>query len=264
MVKKLPKKTVSVLIAVGLVATIAGYENYRINSAINPTKVYYSKVDIPPRTKITKDMLQERVIPGDAIAPNAITNVKDLEGKYTVNGFGVSKNSLLYKDKVVPKDELPDAAILNLKKNEVAFPLLVDIETSSGNSIIPDSYVDLYFKGTVKNETDHTEKPIFGRVAKHVRVTSVKDSNATNVFDPKSVEVDGSYKDNLNNEAKNRPLAKIYTFAVSDEENQLLNKGALIGEIIPVASGESYNANVERTNDDLITKWIQDQSYKIK
>ena len=116
----------------------------------------------------------------------------------------------------------------------------------------------------MKNETDHTEKPIFGRVAKHVRVTSVKDSNATNVFDPKSVEVDGSYKDNLNNEAKNRPLAKIYTFAVSDEENQLLNKGALIGEIIPVASGESYNANVERTNDDLITKWIQDQSYKIK
>nr|WP_255290452.1 hypothetical protein [Bacillus cereus] len=170
----------------------------------------------------------------------------------------------MYKDKVVPKDELPDAAILNLKKNEVAFPLLVDIETSSGNSIIPDSYVDLYFKGTVKNETDHTEKPIFGRVAKHVRVTSVKDSNATNVFDPKSVEVDGSYKDNLNNEAKNRPLAKIYTFAVSDEENQLLNKGALIGEIIPVASGESYNANVERTNDDLITKWIQDQSYKLK
>ncbi|MDR4248168.1 hypothetical protein FO601_35885, partial [Bacillus thuringiensis] len=89
-------------------------------------------------------------------APNDITNVKELEGKYTVNGFGVSKNTVLYKDKVVQKDELTDAAILNLKKSEVAFPWLVDIETSSGNSIIPDSYVDLYFKGKVKNESVHT------------------------------------------------------------------------------------------------------------
>lgn len=47
---------------------------------------------------------------------------------------------------MVSKDELPDAAILNLKPSEVAFPLLVDIETSSGNSIIPESHVDLYFK----------------------------------------------------------------------------------------------------------------------
>lgn len=58
---------------------------------------------------------------------------------------------------MVSKDELPDAAILNLKPSEVAFPLLVDIETSSGNSIIPESHVDLYFKGTVKDKDEKGE-----------------------------------------------------------------------------------------------------------
>lgn len=266
--KGTPKKLAITLAAsVGLVVAIVGYESYAVSSKVNLQKVYFTKVDIPPRTKITKDMLQVREVSNNSIPPNAIKNTNDIVGKYTVNGFGLAENSYVFKDKVVSKDELPDAAILNLKPSEVAFPLLVDIETSSGNSIIPESHVDLYFKGTVKDKDEKgevVEKPIFGRIAKHVRVTAVKDSNAANVFDPATINVEGSYQDSLKEEAKNRPMAKIYTFAVNEEENTLLNQGTLIGKIIPVASGTAYKTNVEKTADEQIVKWIQKQSYKVK
>ncbi len=65
-------------------------------------------------------------------------------------GSPLQKIVISLKNKVVKKEELPDSAILNLKDGEVAFPLLVDLETSSGNSIIPNTYVDLYFKQVVK------------------------------------------------------------------------------------------------------------------
>lgn len=265
--KRVPKVVVSLGISAVLAAALIGYNEYRVNKEIDHQKVYFTKAEIPPRTKVTKDMLQERTVPSAAIPPNAIRNLSDIEGKYTVNGYGLSENSMIYKGKVVAKDDLPDAPILNLKENEVAFPLLVDIETSAGNSIVPGSHVDLYLKGTVKEEnTDGTitEKPVFGRVAKHVRVTSVKDSEASNVFDPEGVKVDGSYQSNVEEEAKKRKMAKIYTFAVNEEENNLLNKGSLLGEIIPVASGQAYKTNVEKTNDDQIIKWIQSQSFKVK
>ncbi|TXR64560.1 Flp pilus assembly protein CpaB [Bacillus sp. AR18-7] len=265
--KRVPKKAISLVVSIGIVGAVFVYNSYAINKGINPQKVYYTKTDIPPRTKITKDMIQVREIPNDGVPPNAISDMNEIVGKYTSDGYGIAPNSFFYKDKVIPKEKLPDSAILNLKGNEVAFPLLVDIETSAGNSIIPDSYVDLYFKGTVKETNDKNvtiEKPIFGRVAKHVRVTSVKDNNAANVFDPHGA-VEGSYDDNLKNEeSKNRPLAKIYTFAVNEEENKVLNQGKLIGEIIPVASGQAYKANVERTNDDEIVDWINSQAYSYK
>ncbi len=67
-----------------------------------------------------------------------------------------------------------------MKDGEVAFPLLVDLETSSGNSIIPNTYVDLYFKQVVK-EGDN-EKVVFGGLFQRVRVTAAKDSNTEDAF----------------------------------------------------------------------------------
>lgn len=54
------------------------------------------------------------------------------------------------------------------------------METSSGNSIIPNTYVDLYFKQVVK-EGDN-EKVVFGGLFQRVRVTAAKDSNTEDAF----------------------------------------------------------------------------------
>ncbi len=95
-----------------------------------------------------------------------------------------------------------------MKDGEVAFPLLVDLETSSGNSIIPNTYVDLYFKQVVK-EGDN-EKVVFGGLFQRVRVTAAKDSNTEDAF---VLEKKESKEEQ---EGKQKPkVTRLYTLAVS-------------------------------------------------
>lgn len=269
--KKTKKKTrsilASVITAVILVGLIIGYTKWSTAREINLQKVVFAKVDIPPRTVITEDMVVEFEQPGGYIPPNAIRNVDEVIGKWTATGWGISENSLIYKDKVVTTDEMPDSGTLKLNKDEVAFSLLVnDIEDSLGNSIVPDSYVDLYFKTTVKEEVDGQtiERPVFGKVADRIRVTAAKDAEAVNVFEGSEYQKEQATALSVD-ETKKRSLTKLYIFGVTPEQNQILNKGKLIGEIVPVVTGQAYDKEVgerEATTSEM-EKWIDDQSYKV-
>ncbi|PEB54649.1 Flp pilus assembly protein CpaB [Bacillus sp. AFS098217] len=240
------KKIVAVGLAAATVAGIYGYNYYSVEKAVKPTKIVLAAGDIPAHTEIKDEMLVERTIPGDAIPPNALTVKKsDVIGKWTTDGQPVTKNSYLFKDKVVKKEELPDSAILNLKSGEVAFPLLVDIETSSGNSIIPDTYVDLYFKQTVKNGDN--EKVVFGGLFQRVRVTAAKDANTEDAF--KEDKKDEKKEKDPNQKPK---VTRLYTLAVTPEQLQYLNRAKSIGDVVPVAVGKKEEAkrkDVQLAND---------------
>ncbi|WP_328218838.1 Flp pilus assembly protein CpaB [Anoxybacteroides rupiense] len=216
------------------VAGIFGYNYFSVQKAVKPTKIVMTEKEIPSHTKITKDMVTIRTIPGDAIPPNAIRNISDVVGKYTVDGFGIPANSYLFKEKVLPKEEMADSAVLGLKKGEVAFPLLVDIETSSGNSIVPGTYVDLYFIKKVEEQKTlidpKQEKVLFGGLFQHIRVTAAKDQNTYDVFHEENKEAS-------NNNQKR--ITKLYTFAVTPEQYQYLERAKNLGDIIPLATGLS-------------------------
>ncbi|MDR5028115.1 Flp pilus assembly protein CpaB, partial [Bacillus thuringiensis] len=197
--------------------------------------------DIPAHTEIKEDMLVERTLPGDGIPPNALrVSKKEVIGKWTNDGQPITENSYLFKNKVVKREELPDSAILNLKDGEVAFPLLVDLETSSGNSVIPNTYVDLYFKQIVKDGDN--EKVVFGGLFQRVRVTAAKDSNTEDAF---VLEKKESKEEQ---EGKQKPkVTRLYTLAVSPEQLQYLNRAKTLGDVIPVAVGQK----VEQTGKEL-------------
>lgn len=235
------KQIAAVGLAAATVAGIYGYNHFAVENAVKPTKIVVAAKDIPAHTEIKEDMLVERTLPGDAIPPNALrVNKKDVVGKWTNDGQPITENSYLFKNKVVKKEELPDSAILNLKNGEVAFPLLVDLETSSGNSIIPNTYVDLYFKQVVK-EGDN-EKVVFGGLFQRVRVTAAKDSNTEDAF---VLEKKESKEEQ---EGKQKPkVTRLYTLAVSPEQLQYLNRAKTLGDVIPVAVGQK----VERTGKEL-------------
>ncbi len=247
---------------------------------LQPMSVAYTKVDIPPHTLITKEMIMVMPnTPGSAVPPNALTRPEDIIGKWTVPGYGLSKNSLIYKDKILPTDEMPDASILKLKEGEYAFPLLVDIETSSGNSILPDTYVDLWF---TSDQRANVDKPIVGNMFSKVRVTTVKDNNTQNVFDaqdytqaPNQGQQQGgivSQGNSGNGGEKPAPkLAKLYTFAVTADQLKYLNKAKLKGKVFPVAFGSSQedikkNLNITTTGelngDKEILAWIDNQTFQ--
>jgi len=241
------KRIIAGMAAIIVVVAFYIYSNVSIQQKLAPTNVVFTMMDIPPHTQITKEMVVERVVPSQGVPPNAIRSVNDVVGKWTVEGYGISKNSLVYQSKVLETNEMPDAAVLNLKENEYAFPLLVDLETSSGNALMPDSYVDIYF---ATNETE-TRQPLTGKLFERIRITSVKDSKTQNVFSADNYTE--SNKQNNNQQiasSTNNPntVAKLYTLAVTEEQLDLLTKAKLLGNIIPVANGKSYGETVSDVN----------------
>lgn len=263
------RKIVAAIAAIVVVFLFYQYNEITVAEKIDPQKVLLTAVDIPPHTKITEDMLFERVVPSDAIPPNVYSSMEDVVGKWTVEGYGIVKNSYIYEGKILATDKMPDAAILELEPHEYAFPLLVDLETSSGNAIIPGAYVDLHF---ATGYTDD-EKPLTGLIFESVRVTSVKDSKTQNVFSPSEFTEDVNETATTTNDE--RALAKLYTLAVSAQQLDYLNKAKLLGNIIPVAHGKSYQDELEddelgellekyeHTSSDSILDWIDRNSHNI-
>lgn len=231
------KKLTALFLVLSLVFGIVFYTKFRIDAEVNAIPVVYTTKEIPARTEITEDMVSVRNVPSDGVPPNAVTDPEKVIGKWTVSGFGIPKNSMMYDEKILSKEQLPDSAILNLKENEVAFPLLVDLETSLGNSIIPNANVDLYFRSKKDNTKD--EPVMYGRLGANVRVVAVKDAQASNVFQNEGKQ-DESQREG--SEMNTEPsLASIYIFAVPSELNEILNKAKLIGDVVPVATSEAYD-----------------------
>ncbi|WP_251136157.1 Flp pilus assembly protein CpaB [Exiguobacterium sp. S90] len=261
--KKIKKQTKRKIIAAALSLTVVGsmyaYNAYAVETAVNPTKIVLVKNDIQPHTKITEEMIFEREVPGNAIPPNAYLSKEEVVGKYTTEGFGISANSFFLKNNVKSKNKLPDSAILSLQEGEVAFPLLVDLETSSGNSIVPGTFVDLYFLNVEGSQgelmTDVSSKSVlFGGLFPQVRVTSVKDN-----------ETNDAFREEQDSEGETREVksaARLYTLAVTPAQLQYLNRAKNLGTIMPVAT-----QNVEQKNDkSLVTSFnqVSDQTVILK
>ncbi|NUH84755.1 hypothetical protein HUN92_13600 [Bacillus firmus] len=254
------KRIISLLTVVALIGSIFIYTQFTIKAEINEREVIVTKTEIPPRTEITEDMLETIVVPTQGIPSDAVNSKEDIVGKWTVAGYGIPSHSFIYGKKIVSKSEMPDAGILELEENEVAFPLLVDLETSLGNSIIPDSKVDLYFRSLV--EQDEKSKAIYGKLASKVRVVAVKDADAQMVFDPEGYQ-QGKKQDNTNKEQTS--LAKIYIFAIPEELNGLINKAKLLGQIVPIATGKSDEVEEEATNEESeVIKYVEESSVSLE
>ncbi|QWB31998.1 RcpC/CpaB family pilus assembly protein [Exiguobacterium acetylicum] len=243
--------------AIVLLAGVVGYTQYKIRAEVDEVSVIYTKSEIAPRTEITKNMLVVRNVPSKALPPNAVTDMKKVVGKWTVSGYGLSKNSLVYKDKISSKEKLPDSAILELKENEVAFSLLVDLETSLGNSIVPNSKVDLYFRTKKDAASQEGMNVLYGKLASQIRVVAVKDAQAANVFETEGVQPEQK-DDSMTSTNKQNTMASIYIFAVPQEVNALLNKAKLVGDVVPVATSEAYkyNKNDEKIDESMVVKYI--------
>lgn len=237
------------------------YTEMKIDKEVNEVQVVYTAAEIPPRTEITDDMLKVLTKPARSVPLNAITDKKQIVGKWTVSGYGIPENSFVYKGKVVDKSELPDAGLLELKEGEVAVSLLVDLETSLGNSIIPESHIDLYFRNVLYDKNN--PKALLGPLAENVRVVAVKDSQATNVFEEKGMVNEHQQKDATKPKSTN--LAKIYIFAVPEELSGLINKGKLLGDVFPVATGETYKEGLKvvATQNEIVD-FINESSFKAK
>ncbi|MEX3623654.1 SAF domain-containing protein [Viridibacillus arvi] len=256
--KFLYRKVLALIVAAIAVVAVYFYTETTIQSEVSPTAAVVAIQDIPPHTEITKEMVivrevPERALPSDHIIASSLDQVV---GKWTVEGYGIASKGFINTKKILPKEELPDSGLLELKKGEYAFSTSVDLGTSHGNTIRPGTKVDLYLAADF-NKKQLTENMLksqgwddsskflddsvyyFGRTVVEARVVEVKDNQGKKVFTSADyTDAPDGTKAKSNNSQK---IAKLYTLAVDLEDLQLLNKASMFGKIIPVVSGTSYN-----------------------
>lgn len=109
------KKKMSPVVWIVLVGLVVGYLNFSI-LATGKTTIYYASQDIPAYTKVEDLMLQAKQVSKDAVPPNAITDKKEVVGKYTATdifkGMAASKPQFLTEDKKsIIATQVPDGNI---------------------------------------------------------------------------------------------------------------------------------------------------------
>lgn len=222
------KNTVTIIGTVLILAILYFGYNWRINKAITPVKVPYAKVTIQPRTRITEDMIGYIDVLPSMINSGTIKNVQNIVGKWSNYNTLIPQGSLFYNATVVSASELPDAAFVNTPDGYKPFNLSVDSNTTYGNSIFPNNYIDIYLKAL-----NADGQPFFGKLIENVKVLAVKDKNGRNVFE--------------NSDEARTPA--IIIFAVPEDMYVLLKNATYLSnfksiatELVPVPSTESYSS----------------------
>jgi len=220
------KNTVTILcVAAGIGVLYFGY-NYRVSTAINPTKVPYAKVKLEARHVITEDDIDFMEVNNTVIkkATNIIKDQDDIIGKEVTYGNTIEAGSLFYTEDITSPKLSPDYVLNDIKDGFTAFSLSVDETTTYGNYIAIGSYIDLWFEGE-----DDYGKIIYTNFVKSIQVLDVRDS--------KGVSLDNTKSD--------KPAELL--FAVPDELYSLLVKAEEIGSLVPVPRNSSYTASPGET-----------------
>ena len=209
------KNTVTIIgILLCIVILIIGY-NRTINSKTRLTQVPYAVETIQPKTLISESMV------GTMSVPEAFIKVGDyykdasqIIGKYSNYNTMIAKGSLFYKDLLTEERYLPDSYMYSVPKNYTVVNLKVNMDTTYANSMMPESYINIYFKALLpasENE-EQKDKIMFGKFLSNVQVLAVKDSNGQHVFE--------------NTEEVRTP--SYILFAISEEQHLLLRKATFL------------------------------------
>lgn len=223
------KNTFTILIVfAGIIGLYIVY-NWRINQATSLVQIPYAKKEINSRQEITADAVSYMQVPKSVInnASNLVSSGYQVIGKYVNYGCTIPQYSLFYNESILTESSTPESEFKDLPDGYTVYQLDVDFDSTYGNSIYPGNYIDLY----VKMKETNTEKIIFGRLIKGIKVMAVYNSAGLDVFESTS-EV---------------PAPKYMWFAVPNDLYELLRKATYANAtIMPIPRNASYS-DEERT-----------------
>lgn len=240
------KNTVTIIGVVLVIAILYFGYKYEIKKAVDPvTGIPVASVDIQPRTLITSDMISTVDVAPIMLTDNVITSTALVIGKYSNYNTMIPKGSMFYTGVVVEGKDLPNASLVNVKDNEIVFPFPVDMDLTYGNSMMPDTIVDIYMKAT-----DDTGKVMVGKLLSNVEILAVKDSNGKNVFE---------------NSAETRTPAYLY-FGFEQNIFILMKKASYLNdvELFPVPMGQTVEEeNATRVSTQYLKDYIDARTLTI-
>lgn len=223
------KNTLTILIVfAGIIGLYVVY-NWRVNQATSLVQIPYAKKEINSRTQITADMVSYMQVPKSVLnhASNIVSSGYQVIGKYVNYGCTIPQYSLFYQENILTESAAPESEFKDIPNDYTVYQLNVDFDTTYGNSIYPGNYIDLYVK---MNDTN-SDRIIFGRLIKGIKVMAVYDGNGQDVFESTS-EVRSP---------------KYMWFAVPNDLFELLRKAKYANAtILPIPRNASYSEE-ERT-----------------
>ena len=173
------KNTVTIIgIVLCLVILYLGY-NYQINKKVKLTRIPFAATTIQPSTEITGEMIEYKNVPASFLTgASYYSDANQIIGKYSNYNTMIAEGSLFYTDLVISKDNLPNSAFLELPENYTPINYKVNMDSTYANSIMPKSYINIYFKGVSADG-----KIMYGKFLSNIKVAAVKDSAGKHVFE---------------------------------------------------------------------------------
>ncbi len=225
------KNTVTVLGVFAIILVLYLGYRYQINKMVSPvTGIPAAAETIQPRTKITSDMITYVDIAPIVLQDNVIRSSSEIINKYSAPSTVIPEGSLFYKGVVVSESELPDSAFVKLEEGQVPYNFPVTMDSTYGNSIYPNNYIDIYMKAYNESGT-----LMVGKLFENIKVLAVKDSSGQNVFE--------------NSEETRTPAYLI--FGLNNENNILLRKASYMSnfsvELFPVPHGTNVSTEAGET-----------------
>lgn len=168
-----------ILVLIILVVLYFGYSG-SIKKQTNPVNMPTAAKKISPKTKITSELISYKQVPSSMIDKNAIRNISLILDKYTNVNVTIPAGSLFYSEWLVDESNLPGNWIeqLDYEKGELGYYMDVNVESTLGNNVLPDTYIDVYMKASDENGTT-----MFGKLMKNIKVLVVHDGSGNNIFD---------------------------------------------------------------------------------
>jgi len=243
------------VLAVGVILLLYGATEFKVKAEIKPTEVIVAKVDIPPHTEITEDMLNTSVVvPREGIPPNAILDQEEIIGKYTQVDYGIPKNGYFYQGKVVTQEELLDAERMKLKDGQRLWTVKADIVESHAGNLVPGVLVDVWFTG----KDPDSKKVINGKLFEDVLVVGAKDRQAQDI-----VKMNTTSSDEEENDSSTRKdlYASVIQLALSDEQIGIIQKASQIGELtyIPQSGPIVSILDEEKDEEEEVDSGLKDK-----
>ena len=79
---------------------------------------------------------------------------------------------------VIEEKNLPNSSFINVKEGDTVINYNVDMNSTYANSMMPNDYINIYFKGV--NDDGNI---MFGKFISNVKILDVKDSDGQHVFE---------------------------------------------------------------------------------
>lgn len=167
-----------ILVIVVLVTLYIGYSG-SIKKQTNPINLPVAAKQINPQTQITSEHVVYKQVPGSMVGDGVVRVSSAIVGKYTNINVTIPQGSLFYSTWLVEGKNLPGNWIeqLDYESGELAYYMGVNIATTLGNNVLPETYIDIYMKASDENGTI-----MYGKLMKNVKVLVVHDSSGKNIF----------------------------------------------------------------------------------